>query len=171
MNIDNLLEYSNKIKNQAAQIIDENKIFKILTFNGNPLMIGSYALDLMYDRDIDIVVESRNLKKDSINSLIKFIESEKFSKIEYGDFIKFPRKNRPNGYIINLHILHEEENCEIEIWFLNNIYNYEIELTDFKKKNNGNIKNEILLKKLERNNLGIDKHKKSSYEIYKEVLK
>ncbi|MEI6118325.1 MAG: hypothetical protein WCP92_03635 [bacterium] len=92
---ENVLEKSKQTKIIASKLLDENNILKTLSQVGTPLIIGSYALDIMVDPDIDIVVQTDFPKQKAKEALNIFIEKETVQKYEFGDFVKFPRKNRP----------------------------------------------------------------------------
>lgn len=165
-----LLDFSSKRKNIAKKILIENEIFSILGNQNKFKVIGSYDLDLLYDCDIDILVETTSIKEDSYRILKTFIETEFFSKVEYGNFIKFPRNNRPKGYIINLFTIYENEKWEIEIWFMNDI-NQNVEFNQFvKSKITTNNKIKILREKYYRDLKCQSKEDLSSFQIYKNIL-
>ncbi|MCX6823598.1 MAG: hypothetical protein NT085_00520 [candidate division SR1 bacterium] len=167
---ENILEASKQTKIIASNLLKEKNILKTLSLVGTPLIIGSYALDLMVDPDIDIVVQTNFPKKKAKEALDIFIEKETVQKYEFGDFVKFPRKNRPEGYIVNLRIEYEGIKREIEIWFLGNIDIYKKQLDTYKSKINEDNRLKILNAKQERNTLGQTKHNKSSIEIYDKIL-
>ena len=136
-------------------------------------MLGSYELDLMLDSlDIDIRVLSQNLEKDSRKALEIFLDKKYFQKIEYGNFLDFKRKNRPEGYILNLRREYKGLKWEVEIWFVSeDNFNQSLrELDLIKEKLNSSKKEEILKLKEKRFLEGKDKNDLSSYEIYKKVL-
>ena len=165
-----ILEYSNKIKEEASEILEKYKILNILDNSGIIKVIGSYDLNLMYDRDIDILVNSSDIKNASYEALLNFIKTENFSKIEYGDFVNFPRENRPKGYILNLKLHFNKEKWEIEIWFLSDISKNIAENDKIKEKLNEENRSKILLEKRNRELNGITKLEKSSYKIYSDIL-
>ncbi len=123
----------------------------------------------MTEPDIDLVVIANNPKQASEEALSHISKLHLFQKIEYGDFQKFPRENRPPFYIFNMRTPWEGDSFEIETWFVPEAK----EKLDFVEKMK-NISHEqrqkILELKLERKNNGIDKKKLSSFEIYKKVL-
>lgn len=165
-----LLNLSNKRKNIAKQILLENSIFDILNSNKLVKVVGSYDLDLMYDCDIDILVEANDVKEISYEILKKFIETEFFSKVEYGNFLKFPKENRPKGYIVNLFTTFESEKWEIEIWFMKDV-SESIKINEsIKNKINDDKKIKILREKYFRDLRGQSKNDLSSFEIYKNIL-
>ena len=90
-----LLEKSKQTRMIASQLLDEKNILEVLSQMGTPLLIGSYALDLMVDPDIDIVVETAFPKQTAKEALNIFIEKETVQKYEFGDFVKFQRTGRP----------------------------------------------------------------------------
>jgi hypothetical protein len=170
MSNEELLKYSQNTKAIATFLLKQLDIINILSKYGNPLIIGSYELNLMFDKDIDIVVESNNPKNSATIILEKLIKKEVAQKYQFGDFVKFPRKNRPEGYIINLFIVHENLNWEIEIWFFCDIKNYIEQLEKYKKLVTDKHKIQILRKKYLRFLEGKTKFQKSSFEIYNDVL-
>ncbi len=92
------LALSIRTKKIANSILIKYQILEILSKFGIPLVIGSLELDMMFDKDIDIVVETKNLKINAKKALNEFIDLGIAQKYEFGDFTKFPRENRPKGY-------------------------------------------------------------------------
>ena len=164
------MEYSIKIKTIAKQILLDKKIVETLQKYGNPLIIGSYELDLMYGNDIDIVVKSENPREDSMNALNEFMQLRGFQKFEYGDFVEHKRKNRPEGYIVNLLGEYDGQKWEVEIWFFEDISNYEKQLEELKAKIDEDSRIEILERKYLRAENGESKFDISSMDIYRDVL-
>jgi len=167
-----LLEQSSKTRRIASKLLHEKNIIQVLSKVGKPLLIGSYELDLMLDKDIDIVVKTTTPKLSAIEAINSFIRTEIAQKYEFGDFVSYSRENRPKGYIVNL-LIGEYKNIqwEIEIWFFTDISYYLNQLKDYKEKINPQKKLEILKRKHIRTNAGKTKHEISSVEIYSEVLK
>jgi len=137
---------------------------------GKPEIIGSYALDLMFDEDIDIVVETDNPKKSAKETLNYFIDKETTQKYEFGDFVKFPRENRPQGYIVNLKTVYENAKWEVEIRFFKDTSEYKKQLKIYQDKIDENSREKILEAKYQRRLSGKSKYEKSSFEIYEEIL-
>ncbi len=70
MSDEEILLKSSGIRREASEILKIYELSEILRgFEFE--IIGSYKLDLMYDRDIDIVVKSNNVEVDSYKSLKK----------------------------------------------------------------------------------------------------
>lgn len=165
-----LIKISKQTRKNATNLIKKLNIMDILSEVGTPLIIGSYELDLMIDNDIDIVVQSNNTKESAVNALNKFISAEIVQKYEFGDFVKFPRNNRPQGYIVNLLIKDTHTKWEIEIWFFNDIKEYKKQIEKYRIDIKDNHRLEILKRKYLRSLEGKIKHEKSSFEIYNDVL-
>lgn len=165
-----LLEKSIYIKMIASQLLEEKNILDILSKFGKPLIIWSYALDLMIDEDIDIVVQTATPRESAIAALNLFIKKEIAQKYELGDFVTYPRESRPAGYIVNLKIVYENTPREIEIWFFENISRYSEQLDRYKRKFNDIHKMKILEAKQERKSSWKNKHDKSSTTIYEEIF-
>lgn len=131
----------------AKNLISEIKVLEVLKKYGVPLVIGSVAQGVVCDRDIDIVIETKNLRETSKKILYEFIENENFKKIQYGDFVKFQRRNRPKGFIINIFVDDIEGNpWEFEIWILSDIKKYKVELEELSHRSREE-KNNIIIKK------------------------
>ena len=131
----------------AKNLISEIKVLEVLKKYGVPLVIGSVAQGVVCDRDIDIVIETKNLRETSKKILYEFIGNENFKKIQYGDFVKFQRRNRPKGFIINIFVDDIEGNpWEFEIWILSDIKKYKVELEELSHRSCEE-KNNIIIKK------------------------
>ncbi|MEI6672185.1 MAG: hypothetical protein WCL02_02230 [bacterium] len=90
----------------------------------------------MIDKDIDIVVQTETPRESAKAALNFFIEKKTAQKYELGDFVTYPRKGRPAGYIVNLKIVYEDTLREIEIWFFKSINRYSEQLDEYKSKIN-----------------------------------
>lgn len=170
--MENVIKYSEKIKQQADALLDCTKVLDVLGAFGEVNIGGAYELDLMYDPDIDIRVYCENPREASVAALEQFVSQRNFQKYQYGDFEKFNRENRPKSFIIVLIIPFEGLKWEIEIWFYGKDEKKDDSMAQKLKTNmTEDIKREILEAKLERNEKGITKHELSSMQIYEEVLK
>ena len=167
---ENLIEASKRTKTIASQLLEQKHILEILSQIGKPLIIWSYALDLMVDEDIDIMVQTDYPRESAIKALNLFIEKETVQKYEFGDFVKFPRLGRPSWYIVNLRRVYQNAKWEIEIWFLQDIAIYRKQLRNYKSQIDKENTLKILHAKYERKISGQTKHDKSSSEIYEEIL-
>lgn len=128
-----ILAESRRRLDYARVLIEEKSVMEILSKFGNPLLVGSIAMETVWARDIDIVVEADDIRGASLEALEEFIGSKRFSKYQYGDFVDYPRENRPEGYIINLfHRGIDGQLWEFEIWFLEDISYYKKQLEEWK---------------------------------------
>ncbi|MFC1789958.1 hypothetical protein ACFLZP_00570 [Patescibacteria group bacterium] len=124
----------------------------------------------MYGPDIDIIVETKNIRESSVNALQQIVEKRLFRKIEYGDFVQFPMEKRPEGYILVLKAVVGGVKWEIEVWFLEDA-SKQLNYNNFlKSKITEQNRIKILEKKYLRDTSNTSKHKLSSYEIYEQVL-
>lgn len=167
-----LLEQSRMIKQKAKTLLDKLELKRVLERYGEVEIIGSYALDVMWDRDIDIIVRCEESFESAKSALVDLITSRLVQKYEFGDFEKFPREKRPKAHIVNLQTQFEGEKWEIEIWF------FSIELFEEQKAKCKGLKErlkpfklDILKQKQERVHQGATKHEKSSMEIYEDVMR
>lgn len=170
MNIKLLEQHSSNTKRQAKTLLESTKLLDILKKFGDVHLIGSYPLNIMYGPDIDIIVETKNIRRSSVDALQEIVEKSLFRKIEYGDFVKFPTENRPVGYILVLKAVVEGVKWEVEVWFLEDAskqLNYNKLLGSQLTEQN---RIEILKAKHLRETSNTSKHKLSSYEIYQQIL-
>ncbi len=159
-----------KLKEIADLILKETDIVKDLSMFGKVHVLGSYAFNLMSEPDIDIIVITNTPKESSESALSYISKLHKFQKIEYGNFQKFPRENRPPFFILNMKIPFKDSMWEIETWFLPEAEE-KISFTKMMKNISNEQRNEIIKMKEERRKNNIDKKTLSSYEIYKKVLR
>lgn len=61
------------LKKEADQILDDYGLLKALNKIGTPYMIGSYKMDLMVARDLDIDVTNEHMSLDKLYDLSDFI--------------------------------------------------------------------------------------------------
>jgi len=170
MNTKKLEAHSKNTKNQAKILLQSTRLLDILKKFGNVHLIGSYPLNIMYGADIDIIVETKDIRNSSVNALQEIVEKKLFRKVEYGDFVKFPMDKRPKGYILVLKAVVEEVKWEIEVWFLEDVSKQ----LNYNKFLESKITEQNRLKILEAKHLrdtsNTSKHKLSSYEIYEQIL-
>ncbi|MFA5870285.1 MAG: hypothetical protein WC842_00105 [Candidatus Paceibacterota bacterium] len=167
----NLISYSKKIKKYATEILKRTDVVNILSEFGVVEIGGAYDLDVMYDPDIDICVVCENPRCASVAALNRLVDLRLFQKYEYGDFEKFKRENRPEGFIIVLKLEHKKVKWEIEVWFLKCSNRIEKEFhCALKKSLDLKMKLKILKQKEVRETRGLNKHQLSSFSIYKTLL-
>ncbi len=157
------------LQKSAEKLLDSTNILKILSAYGEVHIVGAFAFGLMTEPDIDLVVITSDPKKSSEEAVSDISKFHLFQKIEYGDFQKFPRENRPPFYIVNMRTPWENESFEIETWFVPEAKE-KLDFVEMMKNISVEQKQKILELKLERKKNGVDKKKLSSFEIYKKVL-
>lgn len=164
-------EYSNQIKIHAQELLATTDLVRSLDEFGQVIIGGSFNYDLMWDPDIDIMVICNDSRTKSVAAIKKMIDLRIFQKYEYGDFVKFKRKNRPEAYILNLILPFYDQKWEIEVWFTDEYPDRQREMDNLMKSklNDGN-RQTILEMKKTRQEKGIDKHSLASVDIYKQVL-
>jgi hypothetical protein len=64
-----LLQLNEAIKKDAGEILYEKGLLNILNLFGKPHISGSYALDLMTWRDLDIYLEVENISETDLFEL------------------------------------------------------------------------------------------------------
>lgn len=167
-----VLSFSKKTKMEADELLSAGNVKKVLDKYGEVEINGSYKYDLMYGPDIDLVVLTENPDEAAENVLIDFVKERNFQKYQFGDFNKFPRKNRPRSYIVVLIQEHEGRRWEIEIWFAKQKPQGDIdeELDNLLMNATEEQKKTILQLKHQRETLSKTKNQLGSPTIYKGVL-
>lgn len=157
-------------KQKAEKLLAETKIIEILEKFGKVRLGGSFFTNLMsLNNDIDITVVSEDRKGASVGFINYVTQHRLFQKFEYGDIEKFPRKNRPNDFIVVLKLEHKGSIWEVEIWFKSFFDKSVIELEEKLVKLDEEIRKKILTEKFKRDRYS-NKHKLPSYEIYKKYI-
>ena len=164
------LYVENQLKNSAEDLLTSTNIIEILSKFGEVHIVGSYAFDLMTEPDIDLVVITSSPQKSSEDALEYVSKQHLFQKIEYGDFRKFPRENRPPFFIFNMRTPWDGKFFEIEAWFVPEAKG-KLDFVEIMKNISNEQKQKILELKIKRQKEGINKSKLSSFEIYQQVLK
>ena len=167
---DDILAYSEKIKRTTKEILEGTGLLDTLATFGTVHVIGSYAMDLLYHPDIDVIVETEDPRASSVGALNALVAGGCFEKIEYGDFVKFPRENRPNGYILVLRTTRENVRWEIEVWFVTNSKREEDDVCRMCVLLTPELRRTILEFKRCVCEKKISKHEISSADIYHAVL-
>lgn len=163
-------KFSKKTKKEADDLLKYGNVLNIISKHGKIVLSGSYRHDLMWGPDIDLIVISDKPKEASYYALKDFIEQRKFQKYQLGDFIKFPRKDRPQGVIIILIHEFKGRRWEIEIWFRKSLSENDEYFNKLLSNTTEEQKKTILEIKYQRETSGLSKHQLDSATIYKGVL-
>ena len=165
-----LIDFSIKTHKEADTILGKTKIVSLLSKLGDVRIGGSYYTDLMYGPDIDISVTTNSPRDSAIKFLNQIIKKRSFQKYQYGDFENFPKENRPGAHIIVLILPFNNRRWEIEIWFVKEHSENQINLEEKLKQLPQITKVKIIELKAKREESGIDKHSLSSFDIYKNFI-
>jgi hypothetical protein len=170
MDIEQIRAHSKKIKTQADALLKQLDLITILSAFGTPHIIGSYATDLMYNPDLDIIVTSDHPRASSVAALHTIVGKQMVQKLEYGDFITFKRDERPEGCIIVLRAETEGIKWEIEIWFLESAAKGEKDVEHINSMATTRMRDTILEFKHLVSQENISKHVIASPNIYEAVV-
>lgn len=163
------LNLNKNITEVADRLIAFLDLQNILSEYGSVFFVGSYNTGLMNNFDLDINVVANNKRDSAIYFINKIISTKKIQKVQFGDFENFPRKNRPQDYIVVLIVEFEGGSWEVEIWFKDMINQVQADLESKLKFLPENIKAKIIEEKLERDK-NSDKHQLPSFEIYQKYI-
>jgi len=114
-----LIKFSQEVKKEADELLIKTDLIKFLSNYGKIFIWGSYKLDLMMSRDIDInIVDKDSSKEKTIDILNNLIRENKFRGYIFYDFVKRRKKGFPKGYYIGLKTRFKGNKWVIDIWFL-----------------------------------------------------
>lgn len=156
------------LKKDGALLMNKSRLLELLGCFGKVHTTGSYTYDLMLDPDIDIYLELQDPSRESAKAILNALIDQGFwNGYKFFDWKKFRRPQFPKGYYLGLKNDWKDKRWKIDIWLFKRIPKkflaLEKQLLAIDKKT----RLEILKQKDQRTK----KHlKKSSYEIYKEIL-
>lgn len=165
-----LIKYSKNIKKEASSLLQESNLLRILSQIGDVSVGGSYDLDLMYDRDLDIFVYSDKITEKIVKNLLNlFIDSNYYWGYKFYDFVKYQSGWGPRSYYIGLKNVFEKNLWKIDVW----LFPYEVPSKDTFIEEIKQAKDEqrsaiLLLKKYKSEKLD---NMLRSYKIYDAVLR
>ena len=118
---DPLLDLNLLIKKEADEILFEKGLFSILSSIGKPHISGSYALDLMTWRDLDIYLQSDNIPEADFFALgSKICTALTPVKMSFRNELIGKTKNLPAGLYWGIYLGNERAGAwKIDIWAVN----------------------------------------------------
>ena len=119
MEAHSLFELSAAIKEEADALLEESKLVTFLRAYGDVKFAGSYSLNLMFNRDIDLYIVNAAHTEDSVlEALTALIRQGFFHGFIYYDRTRFPQPGSPNGYGISLRRPFRGNTWNIDLWWL-----------------------------------------------------
>jgi hypothetical protein len=113
-----LLELNSEIKKEADAMLYEKGLLALLRSFGTPHVSGSYALDLMTWRDLDIYLEMEDLKESSFFSLGGQLASLLIPvKMSFRNETVAKTPGLPQGFYWGIYLGNERKDAwKIDIW-------------------------------------------------------
>lgn len=166
--VNNLESQASKMKEVGISLMTKSGLFELLGRFGRVHATGSFAYNLMLDPDIDIYLELQDPSRESAKAILNALIDQGFwNGYKFFDWKKFRRPQFPKGYYLGLKTDWKDKRWKIDIWLFKRIpkkfFALEKQLLEIDKKT----RLEILKRKDQRNKKRV---KKSSFEIYKEIL-
>ena len=164
--MDNLIQHSLALKQDADKIIQDTKINEIFSSIGKVVFVGSYILNLLYRRDIDLFVLTDNCSKENADNVTKKLnDSSKFQTIDFA--------NWNTGYYWKLEYIYQNNKWKFDVWYTSEKNIITIEKT--KKilnmlQQNPEARKQILKMKQNLYNGGTYKDNMNGFKIYEQVL-
>lgn len=172
-----LIKNSQDLSDKAFKIFEKTKAVEIFSQLGKVEIIGSVRLNLMYRRDIDLLVISEKIEKDKAMATTKvFLDKGIFQTVALADYQTFPAYDMPLGFYWELIIPHEDKNWKFDVWYLKPGERYtDLALSSIKKFEEALTKNpekaETILKIKEAYFDGVKYNDQvKSFDIYTAVL-
>ncbi len=167
----NYLKEQALLKKQAGNILKDLNLLPELNKYGEVNFVGSYALDLIVKKDIDIVVSTSVNYKDFLKLVDYLFPLTNIYNLTLWDFRKSIHPERPQGIYCGIsYLIKPDTFWKIDIWFMPKEGNGAKQLVDWVKKRLTNDNREIILKI--KNEMLNTKHGKeiSGMDVYKAVL-
>lgn len=165
------LQKQNLLKHQADKILKDLDLFKVLKKYGEVNFVGSYALDLIVKKDIDIVVTTSINYKDFLELVNYLFPLPNVYNLTLWDFRKSIHPERPQGIYCGISYLVKPDTFwKIDVWFMPKEGNGAKKLVDWVKKRLTNENRKIILKI--KNEMLNTKHGReiSGMDVYRAVL-
>ncbi|MBD0279254.1 MAG: hypothetical protein ICV81_15035 [Flavisolibacter sp.] len=120
---DSLLKLNVLIKKEADELLFEKGLFSILRSSGTPHISGSYVLDLMTWRDLDIYLEVDNIPETDFFVLGgKICSVFQPVKMSFRNELIAKTKGLPAGLYWGIYLANERAGAwKIDIWAVNNL--------------------------------------------------
>jgi hypothetical protein len=119
MNTELMLAESLHVKQNADALLQESELISHLQNYGEVLIAGSYSINLMINRDIDLYVIHPEVSQERVLDVLHtLILQGFFHGYVYYDFIKHRNADFPNGYYVGLKMPFRDEKWKVDIWFL-----------------------------------------------------
>jgi hypothetical protein len=168
-------QHSQKIKEEADKLLSETKLYELLGQFGKVELGGSYAYDLMVDRDLDFGVAVESITPEIKSRIASLFASQTWAySVNMTDRVNFePLSNlgAPRGLFLGLTIPFPKDRWNIDVWFLVEEELPTDELADLIAKASQEQKDTILQIKYELLNNSQKEKGITSAEVYKAVLK
>lgn len=164
----NLESQASKMKEAGISLMTKSGLFELLGRFGRVHATGSFAYNLMLDPDIDIYLELQDPSRESAKAILNALIDQGFwNGYKFFDWKKFRRPQFPKGYYLGLKTDWKGKRWKIDIWLFKKIPKKFFRL----EKNLLVIDEKTRLKILKQKEFRNMNHtKKSSYEIYEEIL-
>lgn len=114
--------YAQKLKDEADNLLQETKLKELLSEFGDTELGGSYAYDLLVDRDLDFGVVVKKMTPEIRSDIVSLFAKQNWAySVNMTDRINFePLSNlqAPRGLYVGLTIPFPTERWNIDIWFM-----------------------------------------------------
>ncbi|WP_110114707.1 hypothetical protein [Bacillus sp. CGMCC 1.16541] len=114
-----LLSQSSELKREATELLDDYHLLSILKKYGNPLIIGSYDLDVMTWRDIDVYIGNDVMFEDAFFRLGRELTMRfEPKKMIYRNERIAKTPHLPNGLYWGMYADSLEKEWKFDIWLV-----------------------------------------------------
>lgn len=167
--------FSKKLKAEADRLLAETKLVELLNQFGDVSLGGSYAYNLLVDRDLDFGVIVSSVTPQSRAKIMSLFASQPWAySVKITDRVNFkPRSHMgaPLGLYLGLTIPFPEERWNVDVWFMVASEPIEDKLADLVEQATPEQKAIILTIKYELMKNGEKEKGLTSASIYKAVIR
>lgn len=118
MDTDDLLTRADKLRLEADAVIRKSEVQDILGKIGKIHFVGSYALNLLFRRDIDLFVVSDDCSKGTATETTKkLLDSQLFQTVGFANGVDYDLPNQLKGYYWELVFYEEGNRWKFDIWY------------------------------------------------------
>lgn len=168
-----LLKYSQLLYKEAESVIAQSNFVTLFSKLGKISFVGSYALDLLYRRDIDVFVENKKCTRTLANQVtLELIKSNAFQTVGFADWTEQKPPNSLSGFYWQLIYFYKGQKWKFDVWYTSQEVET-IKKTDIiKNRLSKNITVRLEILRLKENLFDGEKYRNGmdGFKIYESVL-
>ena len=118
MNTKDLLTRADELRVEADTVFKKSEVQAILGKIGKIYFVGSYALNLLFRRDMDLFVVSDDCSMETATETTKkFLDSQLFQTVGFANGVDYDLPNQLKGYYWELVFYEDGNRWKFDIWY------------------------------------------------------